>query len=241
METLAILIPVRNGAHVIKNALDSIYNQTAFKNNKFNYEIFIVDNNSTDNLKEVIADQKNIHYLFCNIPGIVATLNTGIFKILSLPHIKYIARLDDDDKWVDSKIDIQFSYMLQNPDIDICGTGIRFIRGDDYQDWKYSEKHNDIIKELDMGRNPFAHPAVIYKKDIFYKCGGYDETCKYTEDLNLWIKASKHYKFHNMQEILLHYNYEVKDDKYIEEQKNNTQKLYIQYLILNDKIKLTQI
>lgn len=240
METLAILIPVKNNANIVKRALDSVKNQTAFLSGKYNYEIFLVDNDSSDNLKEVIKDYKNLTYLFCKIPGIVAALNTGLFHIMNLPYIKYIARIDADDYWTEDKIEIQFSHMLENINIDICGTAIRFIRGNLFQDWHYGEKHDQIIADMDIGQNPIAHPAVIYKKDIFYKCGGYDETYKYNEDLDLWMRASKHFKFHNMQQVLLHYTFELKTDAYHEEQNKNADKLQIRNLSINDRLSINR-
>ena len=53
METLAILIPVKDNANIVTRALDSVVNQTAFLNGKFKYQIVLVDNDSSDNLKEV--------------------------------------------------------------------------------------------------------------------------------------------------------------------------------------------
>ena len=147
METLAILIPVKNNANIVARALDSVVNQTAFLNGTFKYQIFLVDNDSSDNLKQVVSKYKNLTYLSCKVPGIVAALNTGIFHIMSLPHIKYIARIDSDDMWLPNKIEIQFSYMLENPNIDICGTAIRFIRGSSFQEWLYGETHNQIIED----------------------------------------------------------------------------------------------
>jgi glycosyltransferase involved in cell wall biosynthesis len=238
METLAILIPVKNNANIVARALDSVVNQTAFLNGVFKYEIFLVDNDSSDNLKEVVNKYENLTYLFCKIPGIVAALNAGLFHIMNLPHIKYIARIDSDDVWTEKKIEIQFSYMLENPNIDICGTAIRFVKGNLYQEWHYGETHNQIIADMQIGQNPIAHPSAIYKKDIFYKCGGYDETFKYNEDLDLWMRASKHFTFHNMQDVLLHYNLEQKSDAYHKEQYNNAKKLHLTNLIINDRLSI---
>lgn len=240
MQTLAILIPIRNGAHVIKNALNSIYNQTAFKKNKFKYQIILVDNNSTDNLKEVINGCENLTYLFCETSGIVPTLNTGVFHIMNLPHVKYIARIDADDLWTENKIDIQFSYMLNHPEIDICGTGIRFIRDNYFREWYYGEKHEQVMADLEIGQNPIAHPSVIYKKDIFYRCGGYDDTYKYNEDFDLWMRASKFYKFHNMQEVLLYYNHDLKSEEYQNIQDTNAKKIQIRNLSINDRLPINR-
>ena len=238
METLAILIPVKNNANIVARALDSVVNQTAFLNGKFKYQIFLVDNDSSDNLKEVANKYKNLTYLFCETPGIVAALNTGIFHIMNLPHIKYIARIDADDLWLENKIDIQFSYMINNPHIDICGTAIRFITGGFFREWHYGENHDQIISDMGIGQNPIAHPSVIYKKNIFYKCGGYDETYKYNEDLDLWMRASKHFIFHNMQEVLLHYALDRKSDAYHSEQDGNAKKLQIRNLSINDRLSI---
>lgn len=240
MEVLAVLIPVKNNASIVRRALDSVTNQTAFLSGKYKYEIFLVDNDSSDNLKEVISGYKNITYLFCKTPGIVAALNTGLFHIMSLPHIKYIARIDADDIWTEKKIEIQFSYMLENPNIDICGTAIRFIKGNLYQEWHYGEKHSQMMADMSVGQNPIAHPSVIYKKDIFYKCGGYDETFRYNEDLDLWMRASKHFTFHNMQDVLLHYNLEQKSDAYHKEQDDNARKLHLRNLIINDRLSINR-
>lgn len=240
METLAILIPVKNNANIVTRALDSIVNQTAFLNKTFKYEIFLIDNDSSDNLKEVVSKYNNLTYLFCKIPGIVAALNTGIFHIMNLPHIKYIARIDADDMWLPNKIEIQFSYMLKNPNIDICGTAIRFIMGNRFQEWHYGEKHEQIISDIQIGQNPIAHPSVIYKKNIFYKCGGYDETYKYNEDLDLWMRASKHFVFHNMQEVLLYYTLDKKTDAYHAEQNDNAKKLQTRNLSINDRLSINR-
>lgn len=240
IETIAILIPVKNNAHTIKRSLDSIVKQTAFLNKTFNYQIILVDNDSSDNLKNIILNYKNLTYLFCKIPGIVAALNTGIYHIMNMPNIKYIARLDADDYWTENKIEIQFTYLLNNPEIDICGTGIRFIKGNFYHEWHYGQSHEEIMGDLSIGHNPIAHPSVIFKKSIFYKCGGYDETYKYNEDLDLWMRASKHFRFYNMQEVLLHYTCDEKNEEYITIQKNNAEKLRIRNSNINDSLPINR-
>ena len=241
MHTIAILIPVKNGAHIIKRALDSVVNQTAFINKKFNYKIILVDNDSTDNLKEVISTYENLTYLFCKIPGIVPALNTGVFHIMSLHDIKYIARIDCDDYWLPNKIEIQFSHMVNNPQVDICGTAVRFIRGNVFQEWHYGERHDQIISDLAIGQNPIAHPSVIFKKNIFYKCGGYNDTYKYNEDFDLWMRASKHFIFHNIQEVLLYYCLEEKSEEYHKVQNSNAKKIQTRNLSINDRLPINRL
>ena len=83
MNTIAILIPVRNAAHCIKRAIESVYKQTIFNSKEWDFRIILVDNNSTDNLKEVISVYDKIIYLFCSIPGVVPARNTAVHHILN--------------------------------------------------------------------------------------------------------------------------------------------------------------
>jgi len=50
---IGIVFPVRNGAHLIQKALDSGVNQTFFKKGN-DYIIYLVDNDSLDDLVEII-------------------------------------------------------------------------------------------------------------------------------------------------------------------------------------------
>ncbi len=74
---ISVIIPIYNGEKTLKECLSSVTNQ-----NYSNYEIIIVDNNSTDNTKKIIGDysivNKNIKYVFEGRKGRGAARNTGI-------------------------------------------------------------------------------------------------------------------------------------------------------------------
>ena len=62
---IGIVLPVRNGAHLIQKALDSVVNQTFFKKGNY-YIIYLVDNDSSYDLVEKIKKYKNINYIKSN-------------------------------------------------------------------------------------------------------------------------------------------------------------------------------
>jgi glycosyltransferase involved in cell wall biosynthesis len=76
-EKVSVIIPVYNGEKTLKMCLSSVLNQT-YKN----YEVIVVDNNSTDRTKEIIQHFKNedsrIRYVFEPKKGRGAARNAGV-------------------------------------------------------------------------------------------------------------------------------------------------------------------
>lgn len=89
---ISCIIPTFNRALLLKDAIESILLQTYQC-----WELIIVDDNSTDNTKELVTSYKQkdsrISYLFNPVKGGNAARNLGI----KLAKGKYIAFLDDDD------------------------------------------------------------------------------------------------------------------------------------------------
>ena len=238
MDTLAILMPVKNGARHVNKAIDSIVAQTAFVNGRLDYKIILVDNASTDNLKEAVRDRVKVEHLYCEEPGVVPARNTGIFHILNEGKYSHVAILDCDDEWHPNKLDLQFSEFFNKKDLDICGSGMRFFRDEESFDVIYPETHEQIMHDINSGKNPFGHSSIVYHKRIFKRCGGYDETYRYCEDYDLLVRACKHHKAYNIPKVLVNYDYSRKSEQYLNEQGENTQKLFSRILINNNAVKL---
>ena len=91
MKKISFIIPVKNGEKYIKRCLDSILIQ------KYdNYEIVIIDNESTDKTKNIILNEycyENIKYYYLNKSGVGIARNYGIKKADG----DYIIFIDVDD------------------------------------------------------------------------------------------------------------------------------------------------
>lgn len=232
MNTIAILIPVRNAAHCIKRAIESVYKQTIFNSKEWDFRIILVDNNSADNLKEVISVYDKIIYLFCCIPGVVPARNTAVHHILNNESYEYIAMIDADDEWFPEKLEKQLPILIEN---DICGTGMRFLKDNRYFDVIYPQTHDQIKESFTKGNNPFGNSSVVLKSKVFKICGGYDLTYKYCEDLDFFLRAFPHFKTYNVPEILVNYDYNNKTQKYLQEQQMYTNLIYLRTLTLINK------
>ena len=205
---VAVLLPVYNGAPTLERAIKSLLEQTFVS-----WRLVLVDNNSTDNSVRIVQRlmmDADLEWtcLKCNQPGIVPTLNKGLFDIMSM-NTDLIARLDADDVWHPTKLAKQVSFLEKNQDINILGTQIMRVEGPDFkpclQQMKYPTEDIDIKKMLFSGNNAIAHPSVVFRKDIVLRTGGYDNTYPIAEDYHLWLKSAPWFKFANLEEVLTDY------------------------------------
>ena len=108
-KSIDIIIPNYNNANFLDQSIQSVINQT-FKN----WKIYIVDDSSTDNSKDVILKYKNnkkIKFFFLKKNrGPSYCRNYAISK--SKSHL--IAFLDSDDFWSKEKLSKQISFMKKN-------------------------------------------------------------------------------------------------------------------------------
>lgn len=209
-ETLYVLMPVHNGAKTIERAINSVFEQ---KNVDIDYRLCVVLNKCTDNTEELVRKNKwleRIDIINCDIKGIVPALNIGLQHCIA-HGATLIARQDADDKWHPKKLNVQLDYLKNNPDVDICGTSLRYVNPETYEpthEMIYSEKHEECINWLMTGRNPIAHPSVIYRISVIIKCGGYDNTFPIAEDMFLWLRAYRNgCKFGNIPYALVDYSF----------------------------------
>lgn len=89
---LSIVVPVYNYVEIIKANIDAILNQKT----RYNYELIIVDDGSTDGAGEVINQYENnskVKLIYQKNAGIGAARNTGINNAIG----KYIMFVDCDD------------------------------------------------------------------------------------------------------------------------------------------------
>jgi glycosyltransferase involved in cell wall biosynthesis len=194
-------MPVYNGEKYLKEAIDSILNQTPS-----NFEFIIVNDGSTDTTEDIILsyDDERICYVKnkTNLQ-IVKTLNKGI----ALAKGKYIARMDADDISFPERFEKQLKFMEASPDVDICGTWINTF-GDRESIWKCPIDHEEIKAQL-LFNSALAHPSVFIRR-TFFEAFQYSSEANKAEDYFLWVQSIDHKKISNIPYSLLMYRVHVK-------------------------------
>lgn len=101
--SISVIIPIKNRAHLLKSTLDNILNQSLAAS-----EIIVVDDHSTDNLKELIDSyEKKVICIPSSGVGPGAARNTGFLASTG----KYIQFFDSDDLMTLDKLEIQYNQL----------------------------------------------------------------------------------------------------------------------------------
>ena len=186
---------VYNGERYIREAIDSILNQT-FED----YEFLIIEDCSTDEtLKiikgyqdpriKVVKNEKNI--------GFIQSLNEGI----ALSQGEYIARQDADDISLPDRLLEEVIFLDNNPDVAMVGTGREVIDETGVRIMNFSPKKDPTFQDICNG-NPFQHSSIMIRNNILLEFGGYNELFPSCEDYALWLFIAKKYQVHNIPKIL---------------------------------------
>ena len=167
---VSVIIPVFNGERFLREAVQSVLDQ-----GDSSAEIIVVDDGSTDGTATVARSfAETVRYLHQTNQGPAAARNRGIEHARG----SLLAFADADDLWPANKLDLQLSYLLQDPEIDIVLGRIQQVR------------------MLETVTEEFAEPAfsvnlgsAIIRKSVFDRVGLFDETMRYSEDVDWFMRA----------------------------------------------------
>ncbi len=116
--------------------------------------------------------------------GPSAARNTG-WQAATQP---YIAFLDADDAWHPSKIDLQYRYMRDNPDLVLCGHRSRRVRNPEHERIEISSPAStDIGATALLLGNRFVTPSVMLKGSLPFR---FAEDRRHMEDHLLWLQIA---------------------------------------------------
>jgi glycosyltransferase involved in cell wall biosynthesis len=114
---VSIIVCTYNRCEILKYCLDSLEKQSC---DKSHYEVIVVDNNSTDNTKEVVEEycgrNSNFRYVFEENQGLSHARNRGAKEAKA----GWVGYLDDDGKVRENYIE-QALFTIENFDFDCFG------------------------------------------------------------------------------------------------------------------------
>ncbi|ELY5817246.1 glycosyltransferase [Cronobacter turicensis] len=207
VEPFSVLISVykKDRPEYLKVSLESIYNDQEIKPAQV---VIVGDGPLTDDLMNIITtfSESITDSIVDFIPldknyGLAVALNRG------LAQCKYdlVARMDADDISLPARFSTQYHFMVNNPEVDVCGTYVEEIDSE-------SERHISIrrvpltqpdIFSFGKKRSPVSHPSVMFKRSTILSFGGYPLFRK-SQDFALWsLLLVNGARFANINTVLL--------------------------------------
>lgn len=195
---VSIIMPNYNGDANLEKSIRSVLNQSFT-----NFELIIIDDNSTDNSLKVINhflnSDKRIK-LLVNEENIGPSLSRN--KGVNFSRGKYIAFLDSDDLWEKSKLEIQVNFMESN---EIKFSYTSYVKFD----------HNDLIRTVHarlkinekmlLRKNYLGTSSVMINKEFFGEMIEFKDL-KRAEDYELWLRLIKESKMiYGIKDTLMKY------------------------------------
>lgn len=195
---VSVVVPIHNGAQWLGQTLDSLFAQTYS-----HFEVVLVNDASTDNLREVLASfhdaRLRVVHLQKNV-GVSAARNQGI----ELAKGEFIAFCDADDLCQPQRFERQLTFLEQHPDIGLCGSAFSCFDTQDRETVINPASDEEIRKALMQG-NCFGLSTIMARAGIF-KAARFDETLYVAEDYELWTQlAASGVRLSNLPESLIRY------------------------------------
>ena len=192
---ISIIIPVYNSGELIIEAIESALSQT-FPD----YEIIVVDDGSTDSIKDRLKKYSGrIKYFFQNNQGPAAARNNG----LKYSKGEYISFLDADDLWDKEYLNKTFNLINENKlDVVLTDYYADYYDSNDIfikREYRYianlvtdnnNKLYSQLFKRFQGGFE--GTTAMLITKKCFEMVGRFDEKLRILEDWDLWLRIAKY-------------------------------------------------
>jgi glycosyltransferase involved in cell wall biosynthesis len=201
---VSICIPTFNRAELIGMAIES-----ALQQSYVNIEIIVVDNDSTDNTKDVVMSYNDPRLKY-----VKNEKNLGLFgnfnRCIDLAKGKYIHILHSDDY-----IDANFTkncvgFLESHPHVAMTFSSVVVLSGSDQKKISLLD-HNHIFtapegfRQILRTRNLINCPTVVIRREIYDVAGQYSCEYPYSADLYQWLKISRRFDIAYITHAVLYY------------------------------------
>lgn len=198
---ISVVMSAYNSEEHLAEAIESILQQSFT-----DFEFIIIDDASTDQslsvMREYAAHDSRIIVLEnAKNMRLAASLNKGIEQARG----EFIARMDADDVALVDRLQKQFDFMSNKPELGVSGCWVSVYESPNIV-WKTAISPA-AANCAAFFESCFHHPTVMIRKDILDRFGGYDETIEFAQDCHLWSRLAfeQSVQLNNLPEVLLRY------------------------------------
>ena len=181
---ISLIMSVYNGEDYLVEAIDSVLKQSFT-----NWELIVINDCSTDSTPEILSQYASRDArvrVYTNEVNL--RLPSSLNKAMTYAQGKYIARMDADDICLPDRLEKQYAFMEEHPEVALSSCRFMTLKNGVIASGGCGGKcDQDSVKALLLVTNPILHPGIIAKAEII-KAMGYDKTFTCTEDMELWTR-----------------------------------------------------
>ena len=207
---ISVIMPSYNHQKYVGKAIESVLTQTYQE-----FEFLIVDDSSFDNSAEVIRgfnDPRMRTFFAKKRMGAVGSLQF----LLSMVKGDYVALLNSDDYWADTKLEEQVAYIQENPQIDICFTQALMIdaNGNLIKDRVFNSADLFLQKNRSKTQwvryfwdhgNCLCHPSILVKRECYAIPGLFNVSLRQLPDFYAWVRLVQKHSVYIIQKPLVYH------------------------------------
>lgn len=204
---VAAIIATMNRPEYVRDAVSSACEQTYDP-----IEVIVVDGSDNDRTESVIEELRQLYpdtsitYLRNETPqGLPAARNQAI----TVTDAEYFAFLDDDDQWHPEKTARQMSLLRSSSD-DVALVHSGFVGQDKDGNHLFTStaEYDPPAYPKLLEKNIVATPStVIVRRKAFEEIGGFDESLRYCEDWDLYLRLARRYRIKYVSDPLIDRTY----------------------------------
>jgi glycosyltransferase involved in cell wall biosynthesis len=202
MPLISVVMPVYNGKRYLKEALESVLGQTFT-----DFELICVDDGSTDNSFNVLLEYRDrITIIQQANAGQGAARNAGVRAASG----RYIAFIDQDDRWYPAKLEHQVAALHADPEaVLVYSNSDRMNENSCLTEVgaTLSERPSALVSPLGrlIEEGLVLPSSMLVRRDAFEQVGGFDPDLRGFEDFDLSARLKQVGRFIFLEEPALCY------------------------------------
>ena len=193
---ISIVLPTRNGARFLREAIESCLAQTYR-----DFELILVDDGSTDATPDILADYTRRDPRIRTIVnreniGLPRSLNAGFASAVG----RYFTWISDDNRFRPHALRTLAGILDERADVDVA-----------YSDYSVIDDTGAVValrrvSPIDrIGQANCVGASFLYRRGVHDALNGFDASKPLVEDYDFWLRAARRFRFEPLAVDLYEY------------------------------------
>ena len=204
---VSVIMRTRNRTEAIRESIQSVLEQSLQ-----DFELIIVNDGGKEVIREIVSSfnsPKIRYFKLTENQGPSGAMNAGLLNARG----RYISYLDDDDIFHPNHLEKLVSFLERHEEFSCVYSNAWWCHGE-IHDNKFVEKYREpgkhpkqFEKELFFKKNWIVPNTLVYRRDVLFDTGLFNEDIWYSEDWEHFLRISLQHSFHQLTEFTTEYRW----------------------------------